>query len=118
MSKKPLSKDELIRKEFLRLRRIYKDIPDDRKKTVQELIGNAAFLSVTLKELQQSINVKGTIIKYQNGENQWGEKQNPDVTTYNSFMQRYSQAITLLLQQLPRNEAIDDDPYEGLRKPK
>lgn len=118
MSKKPLTKDELRHKEFLRLRRIYKDIPDDRKKTVQELIDNAAFLSVTLKDLQQSINEKGTTIPYQNGENQWGEKQNPDITTYNSFMQRYTQAITLLLQQLPRTEVIDDDPYEGLRKPK
>lgn len=117
MTKKPLSKDKQINKERNRLRKIYKDIPDDRKKTVEKLIENLAFLYVTLKYLQESIIENGTQMEYQNGENQYGTKQNPDITTYNSFMQRYTQALTILLQQLPRPEAVIDDPYDGLIKP-
>lgn len=117
MSSTALNKEVLIKKEFNRLKRIYKDIPDDRKKTVQELMQNAAFLSTTLKGLQDSVLEKGTTVEYQNGENQWGEKQNPDITTYNSLMQRYTQCLQLLLSQLPKQEGVTDDPYDGLRKP-
>lgn len=117
MSKKDLDKDKAIRKEFNRLRRIFKDIPDDRKKTVLETLKNAAFQSYILKELQDSILEEGTMTEYQNGENQWGFKQNPDVTTYNSIYQRYMQSITLLLNQLPRDSIADDNPFSGLNKP-
>lgn len=60
--KKELSKDDKIKKEMNKLKRIFKDIRKDRKSLCENLIKNAAFMSVTLEELQEDINNRGTVI--------------------------------------------------------
>ena len=103
-------KDKMIKKEFSKLKRIYKDIEKDKKDTVLSLMQNAAFMSITLTDLQETINREGVISEYQNGENQWGTKKSPEVETYNTMIKNYMNIIKQLTDLLPKPEAkkVDD----------
>ena len=60
-------KEKRIRKEKTKLKKIFKHISDDKKKLVENLIQNAAFMSVTLEDLQKNISTEGAIIRAKNG---------------------------------------------------
>jgi hypothetical protein len=83
-------------------------IDEDRLQGVNKLVRSAAFLAVTLADLEAEINRDGCTSEYQNGENQWGTKQSPAVQSYSSLMQRYLAAMKQLIDLLP----------EGAEKPK
>lgn len=106
-----LSKDDRIKKEFNRLKRIFKNIPKDRKDTAISLIRNAAFMTITLDDLQDHINRHGVISEYQNGNNQWGTKKSPEVDIYNTMIKNHMSVIKQLCDLLPddaRKEAADE----------
>ena len=50
------TKLEKIQKEAKKIKRIFKDLDENKKKLVDPLIEKAAFMSVTLDELQETIN--------------------------------------------------------------
>jgi hypothetical protein len=101
MTSKELSKDDRIRKEFNRLKRIFKTLPKDQLTSVQSLMKNAAFMAVTLEDLQQAINENGVISEYKNGENQFGTKKSPEVDVYNTMIKNYSSVVKQLCDFLP-----------------
>jgi hypothetical protein len=57
-TKKDLTKEEKIKREFSRLKRIFKDLDKNKLQTVESLIKNAAFMAVSLEELQEIISTK------------------------------------------------------------
>lgn len=81
-TKKDLTKEEKIKREFSRLKRIFKDLDKNKLQTVESLIKNAAFMAVSLEELQEIINEEGYTVEYQNGANQSGTKQSDAVKTH------------------------------------
>lgn len=115
-TKKDLSIEEQINKEVRRLKKIFDNIDEDKKKIVQGLFENAAFLSTQMKLMMKRINEDGVTIKYQNGENQWGYKKSPDVDTYNSFIKQYTTIIKQLTDLLPKDNTIEIDPIEEFKK--
>ena len=92
-----MDKDKEIKKELNKLNKIFKNIDDDRKKIVENLIKNAAFMAVTLQELQEYIAEHGCTEEYQNGANQFGKKKSSEVEVYNSMIKNYSTIIKQLL---------------------
>lgn len=71
-------------------------------------------MSVTLTDLQETINREGTISEYQNGENQWGTKKSPEVETYNTMIKNYMGIIKQLTDLLPKEAPkIEDDGFEA-----
>ena len=104
---KDLTKEERIKKELNRLKRIFKDLPKDRKDTVLSLIGNAAFMTVTLEDLQNAINKGGVISEYKNGENQFGTKKSPEVEVYNTMIKNHTAIIKQLADLLPDEKVAD-----------
>ena len=52
-TKKELTKEQKIKKEIARLRRVFKDLDKNKLQTVESLIKNAAFMAVSLEELQE-----------------------------------------------------------------
>lgn len=106
MATKPeLTKEERIKKEQLRLARIFRDIPKERKDTVRSLIANAAFMAVTLEDLQETINRDGVVSEYQNGENQWGTKKSPEVEVHIAMTKNHLAVIKQLCDLLPDGDA-------------
>ncbi len=107
MAGKELSKDERIKKEFNRLKRIFKNLPKDKKDTALSLIRNAAFMTVTLEDLKEHINKNGVVSKYQNGKNQWGTKKSPEVDIYNTMIKNHMAVIKQLCDLLPDDSKKD-----------
>ena len=108
-----MEKEELIKKEINRLKKIFKDISKDRKDSIVSLIDKAAFMSITLQELQNTMNKDGVICEYQNGANQWGTKKSPEVEVYNTMIKNYSTIIKQLTDLLPKDiPKIEDDGFD------
>lgn len=113
-SKKPvLTKDARVKAEIEKLMKTFQDLDlDERKMQVAEsLIKNAAFMAVTLEDLQEEINKNGVVSTYQNGENQWGTKQSPEAQTYISLINRYNSVMKQLIDLLPeekQKKAVDE----------
>ena len=105
---KNIEKNKKIKKELSKLNKIFKDIPEDKKNVVKGLIENAAFMGVTLKDLQDLINSKGYTEEYQNGEHQKGIKKCPEVEIYNTMIKNYTNVIKQLMELLPKQPDDDD----------
>lgn len=111
--KKELTKEDRIKKEISRLKKIYGKVDEKMQKAIDELIKNTAFMCITLQEMQKSINKNGTQIEYRNSETQYGSKANPDVANYNSMFKNYAAAVKQLNDILPTGEnKIKEDELE------
>jgi len=101
-------KQKLVKKEISRLKKIFKDLGKEKWDTVFSLIKNAAFMTVTLEDLQETINREGAVSEYQNGENQWGTKKSPEVEIYNTMIKNHMTIIKQLTDLLPKAPAKQD----------
>jgi len=111
-----IDKDKRIKKEIVKLRKLSKDLDEDKKKAVEKLIENIAFMSVTLEDLQVEINKNGVVESYQNGENQSGKKQSSALQSYNALIKNYTSCLTQLLNQLPDDAQFQDDGFDAFLK--
>ena len=94
-------KDDRIKKEINKLKRIFKDINKDKKTLCAELIRNAAFMAVTLEDLQNDIMENGAIITGTNGNGFEVVQENPAQRSYNTMINRYASIIKQLQELLP-----------------
>ena len=99
-----LEKQKRIKKETARLKRLFKDIDENKKKLVFSTIEAVAFMTITMQNLQESIIRDGTTCEYKNGANQYGTKQSPDAQLYMSLSQKHTQAMKILVDCLPKTE--------------
>jgi nicotinic acid mononucleotide adenylyltransferase len=109
-----IAKQQEIKKEIAKLNKLFKDMEPKFKKTVQSVVENAAFMAVTLRELQDHLNKNGLTCEYQNGENQWGTKKSPEVEIYNTMIKNFISAMKSLTDLLPKDSAqkIIDDGFD------
>jgi len=96
-----LTKEQRIKKELLRLRRIFNGLDANKKQTVEKLLGNAAFMVVTLEYLQDVINIEGYSDEYRHGENQSGRNQSVAIKTHIAMTKNYTAIIKLLTELTP-----------------
>lgn len=101
---KQQDKEKLIKKEIEKLNQIFSSLPVGRKELATELINNAGFLSVTLKDLREKINKDGVKEKYKNGNNQYGYKDSTESKMYDRLICDYMKIIKQLNDMLPKNE--------------
>ena len=100
-TKKEYSKEQLIKKEMTRLKGIFKDLEEGKRKLVTPLIEKAAFMSVELDVLQDQIEQEGWTSEYKNGENQYGTKKSPEAETYLALSKNYAAIIKQLTELVP-----------------
>ncbi|EQJ93933.1 TPA: hypothetical protein KOB80_003206 [Clostridioides difficile] len=107
--KNNITKEAKIKKEINRLNRIFKDVDEKKKKSVEGLIQESAFMRITLEELKENINLFGVIDEMQQGEYSI-LRESPYVKTYNTMIQRYTTLNDKLLALLPKDtpKIIDD----------
>lgn len=109
-----IEKDKMIKQEIIRLKKIFNDLEKDKLDTVISLIKNAAFMTITLIDLQETINNDGSVSTYQNGENQWGTKKSPEVDIYNTMIKNHMQIMKQLTDLLPKQQAkLIDDGFDN-----
>ena len=97
-------KQKRVKTKLNKLNKIFKELADDRKVAVKDLIQNCAFIVVELEDLQVMIQQYGAVEKYQNGQNQWGMKPSSAVQVYNNLLKSYNTSIKLLLNELPESD--------------
>ncbi|WP_251205363.1 hypothetical protein [Acetatifactor aquisgranensis] len=104
-----------IKKEEARIKKLFGNIEEDRKKLVLTTIADVAFMTITMQDLRETINRKGTTAIYKNGENQYGTKQSPESQTYLQLSQKLTQAMKILVDCMPkpeRKQAGTGDDFE------
>lgn len=104
-----MDKDTAIKKEIKKLNNIFKDIPEDKKSLCEGLIKNAAFMYVTLEELQNEVNKHGAMIAYKSGNGFDTIRDNPAQKAYTTMISRYSGIIDQLNKLLPSDKASQNN---------
>lgn len=99
-----IEKNNKIKKEINKFKKVFKELPNNKKEIVQKLIENAAFMSITLDELKDDIKIYGVKETYMNGANQFGFKESIESKTYNTMIKNYSNVIKQLVDFLPKEE--------------
>lgn len=106
-------KNQKIKKETQKLKKLFKDLPDNKKKMAEKLIENASFMSITLDELKEDIKIYGVKETYVNGKDQFGFKESIESKTYNTMIKNYMNIIKQLNDMLPEEKKInEDDEFE------
>lgn len=102
-------KRERIERELERISSFYQLKPSDHRKKVlsllEPLIKNAAFMRVTLEDLQEAVNRDGAVEVYQNGANQKGVKQSAALQSYNTLIKNYTSVMKQLSVLLPNESS-------------
>lgn len=107
-----LEENKKIKREVNRLKKLFKDIDENKKKLVFSTIEDIAFMTVTMQKLRDNIVRAGTTVKYKNGENQYGTKQSPDAQLYLQMSQKHTQAMKILLECMPKTEKVPKVPED------
>ncbi|RTE05499.1 P27 family phage terminase small subunit [Paenibacillus whitsoniae] len=94
------TREERIKREFNRLKRLLKELPKEKLQAAEGMIERAAFMAITLKELEEDINWKGTVEMFTQGEMTY-ERKRPAVEIYNTTMKNYAAACKQLTDLIP-----------------
>jgi len=105
-----LTKDERIKKEERRLKRIYKNIDKDNKAIIEGLIQRAAYMRVTLEEWEKDIMENGCIEMFTQSQNTPPyERERPVARLYNTMNKNYQSIIKQLSDLVPKPEPKQED---------
>ena len=96
-----MEKGERIEAKRQELKRILAGLPENKKRIAADLIEQAAFMAVTLEDLNENINKNGTVEEYTNGANQSGRKVSSDAKLYTNLIAKYSAIISKLIKLAP-----------------
>lgn len=108
-----IEKNKNIKKETQRLKKLFRDLPENKHRMAEKLIENASFMSITLDELKEDIKLYGVKETYVNGKDQYGFKESIESKTYNTMVKNYMSIIKQLNDMLPEQKKInEDDEFE------
>jgi len=115
-----ISKQERIQLKIDELKQIFAVLDVNTQTTVEPLISKAAFMSVTLDDLQDIINQTGVVEEYHNGANQHGLKKSSHVEVHLAMMKNYTSVMKQLMDLLPKEQVkIANDPLlDFINEPK
>lgn len=95
------TKEQRIKSEKSRLKGVFRELDENKRKLVTPLIEKAAFMGVELDDLQKTIEQEGWTSEYKNGENQYGTKKSPEAETYIALSKNYAAVIKQLTELVP-----------------
>lgn len=102
-------KEKLIKKELNKYKNIFKSIDEDKKPFAQKWYEQAAFMSITLNELQDKIKTEGAVIETTNGNGFITYSEHPAQKSYNVMIRNYNATIKHLIDLLPDSEKGNQD---------
>ena len=90
-----------VKREKDPLLEIFKDLEENKLNTCQALIDRAAFITVSLEDLEEQLNETGWVEVYQNGENQSGMKKAAAADVHISLTKNLNAIVKQLLDLVP-----------------
>ncbi len=101
-----------VKKEYDRMKSLFKDVDEKKTELIDELLKKAAFLKVQLDDLEKEINEYGAVIHFSDGTS----KQSPAYKSFLASIGTY-QAIIKTLNQIMGSDVIDeDDEFDDFMK--
>ena len=114
-SKTEKTKEEKISAELRKFKGFCRNLSKDRKNIAVKLCQKAAFMEVTLEDLQDQINKEGAIVEAVNGNGFKVKSENPAQKTYNTMIKNYTAAIKQLTGFLPESAEVPElDEFQKL----
>src|SRR5690554_2955008 len=94
-----LSKDEKIKKEIRRLNRIYKKISKNEKAIIEGLIRRAAYMRITLEEMEEDLSINGYTEPFTQSERlDPYDRERPVARLYNTLNKNYQTIMKQLAE--------------------
>lgn len=111
--KKELTKDERVKKEINRLKRIYKDLPKDTMSVAEGLIVEAADLRIRLEDIRKDLDENGYDEMFTQSEKQEPyERERPQSRRYIAMNKNYQSIMKQLGDYIPKKpvevKEVDD----------
>lgn len=112
-----IEKEKIRKKELLKLNKIFKELPEDKKRLAESLIQQAAFMVSTLAELQEILNNDGAVELFEQGAQRM-LREHPAAKTYNSMIKNYTTVCKQLMDMLPaeNGKAVEDELMEFVKR--
>lgn len=113
-----MTKEERIAEERNRLTTLLMDLDENQKQAAAGLISSAAFLRVTLEDLEGEINEAGCTEEYTNGRDQSGVKVSAACQAYASLNTKYQSIIQKLLKitpPAPKPKEKSESKFEAIK---
>lgn len=108
------TKQERISAEIKRISALYQNIDKKKKSAVEGLIQRAAFMRVSLQDLETDLNDKGFTEQFSQGEQEPYERKRPSADLYNTMNTGYQKITKQLTDLLPDESAkqAKDDGFD------
>lgn len=90
-----------VTREKARLLELFKDLEPNKLQTCMALIERAAFITVSLQDLEEQLNETGWVEYYKNGETQSGWKKAAAADCHISLTKNLNTIIKQLLELVP-----------------
>ena len=113
-------KQKQIKKEITKLRRLFKNLPKDKKKAAEGLIQEAAFMKVTLEEARHIIDQEGILEHFEQGAQKF-LREHPATKVYNTMINRYASVCKQIFDMIPdpdAGKAAEDELMAFVKKAK
>ncbi|MFB4472718.1 hypothetical protein ACDI16_07195 [Oceanobacillus caeni] len=103
-------KKPTISTDMRKLKKLLKDIPEDRQPIGQGLYNELVFMQNTMTKLKQQVEEEGAVSMFKQGKQEF-LREHPALKAYNTTIQRYSLIYKQLVDLLPKmEEKPHDDP--------
>ena len=111
------TKEERIRGEKNRLAKLFRELPERKKKLAAGLIERAAFMRVELEDMEEDLRLNGWTEEFQQSEKlEPYERARPQGQTYNTMNASYQKIMKQLhdmLPEEPRDALQRDDGFDA-----
>lgn len=110
-----IEKEELISRNFKKFKKIFRFLDKDHRSFAEKLCRKAAFMDVTLDEMQEQITEKGYVVEAINGNGFKVLMDNPALKSYNTMIKNYTAVMKQLADLLPDGSKEADEIMEFMR---
>lgn len=94
-------KQKRIKREISRLKKIFKDVDANKLDLVKALIERAAYITVSLQDIEEQLNMEGWTEEYNNGRLQSGLKKSAAAECHISLVKNLNAIMKQLLEIVP-----------------
>jgi hypothetical protein len=109
-------KQSRIRTEKNRLTKIYRDLPEKKKAIAQGLIERAAYIRVSMQDLEEFLDENGYVEKFKQGAQDPYDRKRPQADLYVQFSTQYNKIIQQLDGMLPKvkeQPVVEEDVFDN-----
>lgn len=102
--KKKSKREQAIGREVARLTKNFSAIDQKKRSIIRGLIDRAAFMRVSLNELEKDLNENGLVEMFSQGDQDPYERKRPTADLYNTMNANYQKIIKQLTDLAPKEE--------------